>query len=191
MSANRFKYMLSNFCSGIIVHFGEIYTPAMAMGAAKAGDLKVAQANFREVFLRGIGCNYAVVAAVFLASLAKDVVSKVIIAYLPIFFFVSAGFDHVVANMFLLTEALMTKKASFNVGEYIWKSVIASFLGNVVGAALLVIPLVYVHGRDAFDPNSVNQNMVDDTYRGDGTLSGLQSKSTEWKHDIERPAAAP
>lgn len=144
-----------------MVHFGEIYTPEIAMGAAKAANLKVTQANFRKIFIRGIGCNYAVIAAVFLASLAKDVVSKVVIAYLPIFFFVSAGYDHVVANMFLLTEALMTRKVTFSVGEYIWKSVIASFLGNVIGAALLVVPLVFLHGRDEYEPYESHAKMMD------------------------------
>lgn len=161
----------------------------MSTGAGTQADGKVSAINFREVFLRGIGCNYAVVAAVFLSTLAKDVVSKVVISYLPIFFFVSAGYEHVVANMFLIPEGLMTKKANFGVGEYIWKSIIASFLGNVVGAALLVLPLVYIHGRDEFDPENVNQDMIG-TASPTGTFSGPQRKTEEWKGDVERNAAA-
>lgn len=144
---------------------------------------------FRFALPAGIGCNYAVVAAVFLASLAKDVVSKVVISYLPIFYFVASGYDHVVANMFLVPEALMTGKATFSTGMYIWKSIIASFLGNVVGAALLVIPLVLIHGRDEYDPSSVNQDMPVHT-RSNETFAGPQGKSGGWKDDVERTAAA-
>lgn len=79
------------FYAGLIVHFSDIYTSAIDQGAGMQADAKVSAINFRQVFLRGIGCNYAVVAAVFLASLAKDVISKVVIAYLPIFFFVASG----------------------------------------------------------------------------------------------------
>jgi formate/nitrite transporter len=74
--------------AGLIVHFGGIYSPAMSAGAAAAADAKVSAVNFREIFLRGIGCNFSVCAAVFMASLAKDVISKIVAAYIPIFFFV-------------------------------------------------------------------------------------------------------
>ncbi|MCO5585014.1 hypothetical protein L7F22_038946 [Adiantum nelumboides] len=159
------------------------------LGAGMQADAKVSAINFRQVFLRAIGCNYAVCAAVFLASLAKDVVSKVVISYLPIFFFVAAGYEHVVANMFLIPEGLMTGKANFGTGEYIWKSIIASFLGNIVGAALLVLPLVYIHGRDEFDPQNVNQDMIGTSSPTD-TYAGPQKKTEHWKEDVERTAAA-
>ncbi|UZJ54434.1 hypothetical protein CBS101457_003754 [Exobasidium rhododendri] len=175
--------------AGLIVHFGGIYSDAMNVGAAAGADAKVSAVNFREIFLRGIGCNFSVVAAVFMASLAKDVVSKIFAAYIPIFFFVAAGYDHVVANMFLIPEGLMTGKANFGTGEYIWKSMIASFLGNIVGAAILVLPLVYMHGGDEFDPNNLEVTHIENS-SPTGTVSGPQRKSAEWKNDIERSAAS-
>ncbi|SJX60105.1 related to formate/nitrite transporter [Sporisorium reilianum f. sp. reilianum] len=141
------------FYAAFLVHFSELYTPAMERGAANGADLKVSAINFRELWLRAIGCNVLVCIAVFQASLAKDVVSKVVASWFPIFVFVAAGFEHVVANMFLINAALMTKLTNFSVGEYIWKSIIASFIGNIIGAALLALPLVYLHGGDEFDPN--------------------------------------
>lgn len=139
--------------AAFLVHFSNIYTPAMARGAATAADAKVSQINFLQLWLRAIGCNVLVCIAVFQASLAKDVVSKVVASWFPIFVFISAGFEHVVANMFLIPGALLTGQTDFGVGEYIWKSVIASFLGNILGAALLALPLVYLHGGDEFDPS--------------------------------------
>lgn len=143
----------SLFYAAFLVHFSDIYSPAMDRGAAAGADAKVLTINFRELWLRAIGCNVLVCIAVFQASLAKDVVSKVVASWFPIFVFVAAGFEHVVANMFLISAALMTKETKFGVGMYIWKSVIASFLGNIIGAALLALPLVYLHGGDEFDPS--------------------------------------
>ena len=141
------------FYAGLLVHFSDIYSPAMDRGAAAGADAKVLAINFRELWLRAIGCNVLVCIAVFQASLARDVVSKVVASWFPIFVFVAAGFEHVVANMFLVTAALMTRETKFGVGMYVWKSVIASFLGNVIGAALLALPLVYLHGGDEYDPS--------------------------------------
>lgn len=51
----------------------------------------------------------------------------------------------------------MTGQTKFGTGTYIWKSIIASALGNFVGAAILILPLVYMHGSDAQNPASVSQ----------------------------------
>jgi formate/nitrite transporter FocA (FNT family) len=50
----------------------------------------------------------------------------------------------------------MTGQAKFGTGTYIWKSIIASALGNFVGAAMLILPLVYMHGRDDQNPSTVS-----------------------------------
>lgn len=99
-----------------------------------------------------------------------------------------ASASQVVANMFLIPEALMAGTTNVGTGEYIWKSVIATFLGNVVGAALLVVPLVYMHGRDAFDPENFDVQEVSAS-SPQGTVSGPQKKSAEWRNDVERGAA--
>lgn len=86
----------------------------------------------------------------------------------------------------------MTDMADFSVGRYIGTSIVASFLGNVVGAALLVVPLVYIHGRDEFDPN--NLEVADVGAHGssspNGTVAGHQQKNAEWREDVERAAAS-
>jgi formate/nitrite transporter FocA (FNT family) len=84
---------LANLCgalayAGLIVHYGGVYTPAAATGAAAAADAKVVALNFRQIFLSAIGCNFCVCAAVFMAYLANDLVSKIFACYGPIFCFV-------------------------------------------------------------------------------------------------------
>jgi formate/nitrite transporter len=183
------------FYAAFLVHFSEIYTAPMNTGAAAGADAKVSEINFRELWLRAIGCNVLVCIAVFQASLAKDVVSKIVASWFPIFVFVAAGFEHVVANMFIINAALMTRKTNFGVGEYIWKSIIASFIGNVIGAALLALPLVYLHGGDEFDPSQGARYVADATPGASPGASGnnvtlghasvVNDKSAHWHKDIE------
>ncbi|KAL9936850.1 hypothetical protein V8E36_004085 [Tilletia maclaganii] len=147
------------FYAGIFVHYSGIYTADMLKGAAAQADTKVVTPNFRQIFLRAIGCNLCVCISLFQASLARDMIGKIVSAWFPIFIFVSCGYDHVVANMFLIPEGLMTGLAHLGVGEYIWKSMVPAFLGNFLGAACLALPMLYIHGKDEFDPARVREQL--------------------------------
>ncbi|CAE6396097.1 unnamed protein product [Rhizoctonia solani] len=103
---------------------------------------KAMDPHWHQIFLRGIGCNWLVCIAVWQAMAATEVVSKIIAIFIPIFTFVAAGFDHVVANMFFIPLGIMMG-ADMTVADYIKKSLIASFLGNVVGALLVGLPFMY------------------------------------------------
>lgn len=62
------------------------YTAPMQSGIATLATAKAGPAvNFGQVLVRGIGCNTLVCLAVFQASLAKDVISKIVAAWFPIF----------------------------------------------------------------------------------------------------------
>ncbi|KAG6329187.1 hypothetical protein ID866_9902 [Astraeus odoratus] len=98
-----------------------------------------------QIFLRGIGCNWLVCIAVWQATGASDTMSKTISIWFPIWIFVACGFDHVVANMFSLPLGIMLHA---DVSYYIKKSLIASYLGNIVGALLVAVPAVYFYLGD-------------------------------------------
>ncbi|KAJ4320917.1 hypothetical protein N0V84_005621 [Fusarium piperis] len=94
--------------------------------------------QLHQIFLRGIGCNWLVCLAVFLGTQAKDLSSKVIGMWWPIFAFVSLGLDHVVANMFYMPLGIWLHTPGLSVGLYIWKGIIPAALGNVLGGSLFV-----------------------------------------------------
>lgn len=77
--------------------------------------------DFHQVFLRGIGCNWLVCLACYLAYMSKDATSKIISMWWPIFGFVSLGLDHVVANMFFIPLGLFLHTPGLSVALYIWK----------------------------------------------------------------------
>ncbi|TFK44787.1 Formate/nitrite transporter [Crucibulum laeve] len=138
----------SLFFAAILVHYSGIVstepyiTYIKTFAIHKAGD-----PQWHQIFLRGIGCNWLVCVAVWQAAGAKDTISKIFAIWIPIWIFVACGFDHVVANMFSVPLGIMFG-AELTVAEYIRKSLIAAFLGNVVGALLVGLPATYFYLGD-------------------------------------------
>ena len=58
--------------------------------------------------------------------------------WFPTFTFVALGLDHVIANMYFIPVAIFYGHPDIGVGLYIWKSMIPTTLGNVVGGGLFV-----------------------------------------------------
>lgn len=111
----------------------------------KLGDLAVTVAGakiaipFGECVLRGILCNILVLLAVIMATIAKDVVSKVVVIIFPIAAFVTCSFEHSIANMYLITVGLAAKGAG--VAEYLamFRNIVPVTLGNIIGGLLILI----------------------------------------------------
>jgi formate/nitrite transporter FocA (FNT family) len=63
---------------------------------------------------------------------AREVGSKIIAVWFPTATFVALALDHVVANRFFVPMGIWNG-APFGVGHYIWKTLIPTTLGNMVG----------------------------------------------------------
>lgn len=101
--------------------------------------------SFIQTFLKGVAGNFCVCLAVYLQLLAKPIHVKLIVMAIPIFTFVSMGFTHTVADMYLVPMGLING-APYGVGHWIWKGLIPATLGNAVGGSFfgIVIPW-YLH----------------------------------------------
>lgn len=113
---------------------GAVGETALAIAAAKL-SLDPGQA-----FLRGILCNVLVCLAVWMCFAAHSVSGKVLAILFPITAFVSLGFEHSVANMYLLPVAML-HGGQADLGALVANLAVVS-AGNVVGGGLLVA-LVY------------------------------------------------
>ena len=84
-----------------------------AMNGGAVGDAMVSVAvgkvtpDWLVLMAKGIMCNVMVCLAVWIGFSARTVVDKVLGIMLPISFFVAAGFEHCVANMFFLPTGLL------------------------------------------------------------------------------------
>jgi len=120
-----------------------------ALGIA-AGKVNL---SFSEAFYRGIGCNWLVCLAVWLAMASQDVVGKVFGIFFPIMAFVASGFEHCVANMYFIpmgillkadagmaeaVAALGAKAELLNWSGFFINNLIPVTLGNIVGGAVFV-----------------------------------------------------
>lgn len=109
---------------------------------------------FWTAFFRGILCNALVCLAVWMALAGRSVIDKVVAIVVPISAFVAAGFEHSVANMYLIPMAMLLQ-ASGEMGvnpAITWSgffhNLLPVVLGNIVGGSVLVglvYHLIYHH----------------------------------------------
>ncbi len=97
--------------------------------------------SFEVLFLRAILCNIIVVLAVWMATAAQDIVSKIFACWFPIMLFVLSGYEHSIANMFFIP---MGKLLGLSVSwiDMVTLNLIPVTLGNIVGGGLIV-PVAY------------------------------------------------
>ncbi|KFA62430.1 hypothetical protein S40285_06082 [Stachybotrys chlorohalonatus IBT 40285] len=97
---------------------------------------------------RGIGCNWLVGLAVFLATSSKDNLSKIVGIWIPIWAFVALGYQHSIANFFLVPIG-MFYGTNFSVGKFIYQSVIPVTIGNIIGGSGLTGAMLwFLYGRN-------------------------------------------
>lgn len=140
MCKNLVLITLSNFIGALFVayFFGHIVgltsdgvylEKLVEMAGHKLED------GFLQAFVSGIGCNWLVALAVWLSYGADNMSGKILGIWFPTMAFVAIGFQHVVANMFLIPAAIF--EGYFSWGEYL-KNFVPVWLGNLAGGALFV-----------------------------------------------------
>ncbi|MBH0238147.1 formate/nitrite transporter family protein [Methylobrevis albus] len=106
-------------------------------GAVGATAIRIAEGKLAlsplETFARAILCNALVCLAVWLTFAARDVTGKILAITFPITAFVTMGFEHSIANMFLIPAGLALG-AEGSVGTAILQLLIAT-VGNMIGGA--------------------------------------------------------
>lgn len=130
---------------------------AMNGGAVGAAYVRIAAAKsampFGEAFFKGVLCNILVCLAVWLAMAGHTVVDKIVAIVLPVSAFVAAGFEHCVANMYLIPLGMLLADsvalpASVNVASLGWAGLAANLipvtLGNIVGGSVMVAAVYHL-----------------------------------------------
>jgi len=143
---NWFLVTLSNFAGAIFVayFFGHLVglteTAPFLEKTISIADHKL-EASFLQAFISGIGCNWLVASAVWLSYGANDMSGKIAGIWFPTMAFVAIGFQHVVANMFVIPAAIFA-------GHFTWMAYLLNFipvfLGNAVGGSVF-IAMAYWH----------------------------------------------
>ncbi|OPH58318.1 formate/nitrite transporter [Paenibacillus ferrarius] len=122
-------------------------------GVYLAKLVKIAHAKMDEPFiialLSGIGCNWLVGLAVWLSYGAEDSGGKMWGIWFPTMAFVAIGFQHVVANMFVIPAAIFAGQATWM--EYL-HNFVPVYIGNSIGGAVFVAGMYGLVYRNRLNP---------------------------------------
>jgi len=116
------------------------YTHLLVAGTqelAIATVLKKCGAGFGPTLVKAIMCNWLVCMAVFLCTQANDLTGKMVGIWFPISMFVAIGFEHSVANMFLLPAGFFSG-APLTPLQMICRNLIPVSIGNAIAGAIVV-----------------------------------------------------
>jgi formate/nitrite transporter len=140
---------LGNVIGCGLIALATSYTGLLAGGTAEmaaATVMKKCSMGFGPTFVKAVLCNWLVCLAVFLATQAQGMTGKMVGIWFPISTFVAIGFEHSVANMFLLPLGLLAG-AKIGLGATIVKNLIPVTLGNAfAGAVIVAAGFSYLHG---------------------------------------------
>ncbi len=108
-----------------------------------------------QAFALGILCNLLVCLAIWLTFSSANAMTKAVMTILPVAMFVSSGFEHCVANMFMVPLGIVIQTfapesfwtqvgvaqaqyADLNITQFVTANLIPVTLGNIVGGSVLV-----------------------------------------------------
>jgi len=135
-------------------HGGAVGAKAVALAYKKT------HLSFGEAFIRGMACNWLVCLAVILVASAQDTVSKIVAAWFPVMAFIASGFEHCVANMYIIPAGITASLdptiasvvtsahptwdlATLNMSSFVFGNLIPVTLGNIFSGAVLVGGIYY------------------------------------------------
>lgn len=130
-----------------LFHLSGLATGAVGTFMANGAAGKMA-AGPVPLFVRGILCNILVCLAVWCGFKLKSESGKLIMIFWCLFVFITAGFEHSVANMTLLAIGLFDPAgAAVSFGGYAYNLAVVT-LGNMVGGILFVaVPYCLIAGE--------------------------------------------
>lgn len=123
---------------------GALGKTALSIANAKSG------LGFGSAIGLGILCNMLVCLAVWMTFSARTTAGKIAAIILPIASFVTAGFEHSVANMYFIPMGLFIKWfdpeffsaagefGNLTLGNFLLKNLLPVTIGNIIGGALFI-----------------------------------------------------
>lgn len=97
-----------------------------------------------QLIIKGILCNILVCLAVWMCYKLKEETAKILMIFWCLFTFITAGFEHSVANMSFLAMGYLIDPSTITLGGYAHNIILVS-IGNFIGGVLfLALPYYFI-----------------------------------------------
>jgi len=119
--------------------------------------------SFENAFVMGVACNILVTLAVLISMTAKDTFGKIAGAFVPVAFFVFAGYEHSIANMYYVPAGIFAASitryyenamaqgidmSNLNVLGFMTGNLLPVTLGNILGGVVVSLIMWFSYLKD-------------------------------------------
>ena len=152
--------------------------------------MKKVKATWIQIFIKAIGANFLVCLGVWQATCAEEAAGKILALWFPVSGFVIMGFDHVIANQFLIPMGMMFG-ADISISHLLFHALLPATLGNIVGGGICIGAVywyvfdsmgnsIYLLSRIRWQTNAKHLDSKDEENSNPDTISEVPSNN---KHD--------
>ena len=129
--------LAGNAVGAVVLALAVYHSGVLDAGGTRQTAIAIAETkaalSAKEAFVRGILCNVLVCLAVWLSFACHSVTDKILSVMLPIAAFVALGFEHSIANFYLIPVGMLAG-ADVSMAQLI-ANLVPVTLGNLVGGA--------------------------------------------------------
>lgn len=157
---------LGNFVGALLIAAGIVFMGQLNYSDGQLGvftmELAISKAAlpFWPAVVSAIFCNLLVCSAVLLFFSSTNTTAQMIACYMPTAFFVFAGFEHSIANMYYLSAGILANysglytaqahAAGLDLSNLNWSYVLSHnllpvTLGNIIGGTIIALVMHYSH----------------------------------------------
>ncbi|HFC8542241.1 formate/nitrite transporter family protein [Neisseria weaveri] len=131
---------LGNLAGALAMAYFLGHYVGLSEGAAAVKTMAIAEAkvnmDFGRAFISAIACNWMVCMGIWFYFGAKHTSGRILAMWFPVMIFVLIGFQHFVANMFIIPAGILAG-ADISWSQF-FLNMLPVFLGNVVGGVSFV-----------------------------------------------------
>ena len=148
---------LSNALGAILVAYLFGHIVGLTEGAYLETTLRIAtskvEASTLSAIISGMGGNIFVCLAVWMATSSNKLSGKIFGLWFPIMTFILVGFQHSIANAFIIPAAIFSGQSTITIAQFIMNFLLV-FLGNAVGGSLVIGIPVFMSNRKCTSLNN-------------------------------------
>lgn len=141
---------IGNIIGAVIIAYLFGHIVGLTEGSYLATTIKIAlgkvEATGLAMIISGIGGNIFVSLAVWLATSSKTYAGKIFGLWLPVMIFIIIGFQHSVANAFVIPAAIFSGQSTISIIAFAINFIYV-LIGNIIGGALIIALPVFISNR--------------------------------------------